>query len=102
MVVGMTMDDEYFLTDDESDVRICDSDVWCRVYPDNEYGTGNKTFLFEGMGTCGQPAVCDVVHADNVDDARSVICKKYGERLERRTLVPRTKSLVVEVSDIRK
>ena len=101
MVIGMTMNDEYFLANDKSDPRINGQEFWCWTYPSDEYGTGNKTFLFEGMGTCKQPAVCDIIHADSTDDARMIVREKYKERLNWKTLIPRTEDLVVEVSDIR-
>lgn len=52
-----------------------------------EYGNGSKIYFFEASGRC-EPAVLDIIHADNIEEAQEFVNEKYKEKLKRHTIVP--------------
>lgn len=52
-----------------------------------EYGNGNKMYFFEAIGRY-EPAVLDIIHADNVEEVQSIVNEKYKERFEKNTIIP--------------
>ena len=65
-----------------------------------EYGSGNKMFLFEGMGASHQPFALDLIHANSKEDAEAMVQERYGTRLKYKTLIRKHEELV-EVIDAR-